>query len=160
MNCSTIRPWLFKRLDGELRGSEQAAVETHLASCSSCLREWRLLSIPKRIGETIPALEPSPFFYQKLRARLQGEAQSVTMWQIILGLSRYLVPGLAAITLAMLSVFVYFQLHTPPVDISQTYESMFWTSGDRPQRIIVEDQNEITDESVLSAIAEEESARK
>ena len=159
MNCSVIRPWLFKRLDGELSDTEQTEVEAHLATCPSCVREWRLLSIPKLIGTAIPALEPSPFFYQRLRARLRGEEQSVTIWQIILGLSRHLVPGLAAISLALLSVFIYFQLHSPAVDISLVYENIFTSSVEHSHSMIV-GENEITDESVLSAIAEAESMRK
>jgi hypothetical protein len=94
-----------------------------------------------------------------LRARLRSEEQSVTIWQIILGLSRHLVPGLAAISLALLSVFIYFQLHSPAVDISLVYENIFTSSIEHSHRLIV-GENEITDESVLSAIAEEESARK
>jgi len=160
MKCSSAQPLLFKRLDGELSATDRTALESHLATCPCCLREWRLLSIPKRIGQAVPALEPSPFFYQRLRARLESEERSISIWQIILGLSRHLVPGLAAISLALLSVFIYFQLHSPTLDIALAYENIFTSSLEHSHRMIVGDQSEITDESVLSAIAEEELARK
>ena len=159
MRCSTAKPWLFRSLDGELSAAESEELDIHLADCPACVREKRLLSIPRRIGRVIPILQPSPYFYSRLRARLESEAQSVTIWQILLGLSRHLVPALAAITLALLSVFAYFQIQGPRVDVSQAYEGIF-QSGDQPQRMIISDQTEITDESVLRAIAEEESARR
>ncbi len=160
MKCSTIRPLIFRRLDNELEVSELSALEKHLEGCPACRREASLLSIPQRIGQAIPALEPSPFFYQRLKARLQSEQQSITIWQIILGLSRHLVPGMAAISMALLSVFIYFQLRGPAVDITQVYETIFTSSADHHQRLFLDDQNEITDESVLSAIAEEELVRR
>ncbi len=159
MRCSTAKTWLFRGLDGEISVAESKELDTHLAGCPACVREKRLLSIPRRIGQVIPVLQPSPYFYSRLRARLESESQSVTIWQIILGLSHHLVPALAAITLALLSVFAYFQVQGPRVDVSQAYEGIF-QSGDRPQRMIIADQTEITDESVLRAIAEEEAARR
>ncbi len=102
-------------------------------------------------------LEPSPFFYRKLRARLESESRSVTIWQIILGLSRQVVPALATITLALLSVLAYMQLRPATVDVYQAYDRIFM-SGDRPHRMVIADQGEITDESVLRALAEDDSS--
>lgn len=158
MQCSTVRTWLFRSIDGELTASESSDLNLHLQECPSCAREQRLLNIPRRLGRAAPVLEPSPFFYSKLKARLESESQSLNIWQLILGLSRHLVPALAAITLALLSVFAYFQIQGPRVDLFQAYDGIFLT-GDRPQAILTADQGEITDESVLQAIAEEESAR-
>jgi len=159
MQCSTARTWLFRNIDGELTASENGDLNLHLQECPSCAREQRLLSIPRRIGRAAPVLQPSPFFYSKLKARLESESQSLSIWQIILGLSRHFVPALAAITLALLSVFAYFQIQGPRVDVFQAYDRIFLT-GDRPQPMIIADQGEITDESVLQAIAEEESAHR
>jgi hypothetical protein len=144
---------LFRRVDGELSGELNRELDAHLSACAACAREYRLLLIPKQIGRIIPALEPSPYFYQKLRARLEEEAQSVTIWQILLGLSRQVVPALAMITLALLAVFAYVQLRGPSPDIYQAYDRIFTT--DRPQRMVIADHEEITDESVLRSIAEE-----
>jgi hypothetical protein len=156
MDCSKARIWLFRRIDGELAAPFTQELETHLAECGACTREYRLLTLPRRIGRFVPVLEPSPYFYRNLRARLE-EAQTVTIWQILFGLSRQVVPALAMLTLVLLSMFAYMQLQTSEEDVYQAYDRIFMT--DRPHRMVIADQGEITDESVLQAIAEEEPDR-
>ena len=158
MGCKEARNWIFQRLDGELDFRDLERLNLHLDGCPSCAREMNLLLLPRRLARVIPVLEPSPYFYQKLRARLQGESESVTIWQILLGLSRQIVPALAALTLVLISIFGYQQLRRPEVDVYQAYDSIFM-SGDRPQRMVIADLGEITEESVLRAIAEEETVR-
>ncbi len=150
-DCSEIRTWLFRRLDDELSPGEMARLDAHLAQCPSCAREWRLLSLPRLIGKSIPALEPSPFFYARLKARLEREKHSVTIWQVLLGLSRQIVPALATITLVILSLFAYYEFRGPRMDLYQAYDSIF-LSGDRLSRMVIAD--EVTEESVLHALAE------
>ncbi len=159
MDCSTARNLIIKRIDGELPPAESGRLDSHIAGCSSCARDYKLFSIPRRIGRAIPVLEPPPYFYTRLRARIESEDQSISIWQFILMLSRHMVPALAAVTLALVSVFAYFQITEPKTDLYQVYDSIFM-SGDRPQRMVIADQGEITDESVLRAIAELESARR
>lgn len=151
MDCSAIRSWLFRLLDDELPAQERDQVDAHLGGCPSCAREWKLLTLPRRIGKSIPALEPSPFFYARLKARLEREQQSVTIWQVLLGLSRQIVPAMATVTLVIISLFAYFEFRGPRMDLYQAYDSIFM-SGDRPSRMVIAD--EITDESVLHALAE------
>jgi hypothetical protein len=138
-------------MDNELLPEEREKLDSHLARCPSCSREWRILTLPKRIGRSIPALEPSPFFYARLRARIKGEEQSITIWQIILGLSRQIVPAFATVTLVIISLFAYLEFRGPRPDLYQAYDSIFM-SGDRPNRMVIAD--EITDESVIHALAE------
>ncbi len=159
MDCSTARDFIIKRIDGELSPAQSGRLDSHIAGCSSCARDYRLFSIPRRIGRAIPVLEPPPYFYTRLRARIESEDQSISIWQFIMLLSRHMVPALAAVTLALISVFAYFQITEPKTDLYQVYDSIFM-SGDRPQRMVIADQGEITDESVLRAIAELESARR
>ncbi len=159
MRCATARSWLFRSLDGELSAPENEELNQHLRGCPECAREKRLVSIPRRIGQAIPVLEPSPYFYTRLKARITGEEQGFTIWQVILILSRHLVPGMAAVTLALLSIFAYFQMRGPKFDVSQVYDSIF-QSTDRVQRLIVTDPGDISDESVLRAIAEEEASHR
>ncbi len=151
MECNLMRGWLFRLLDGELPTAEKELLEAHLGCCPSCTREWRILTLPRRIGRTIPALEPPPFFYARLRARLEREAQSITIWQVILGLSRQIVPALATVTLLIISLFAYFEFRGPQLDLYHAYDSIF-LSGDRTSRMVIAE--EITDESVLHALAE------
>ena len=156
MDCKAARIWFFRKIDDELSPGDSRLLDSHLALCPTCTREFRILAIPRRIGQAIPAFEPSPYFYSRLRARIEGEAQSITIWQIILGLSRQVVPALAAITLALLSLFAYLQIRDPNQDVFQPYDRIL-ISGDRPLRMV---QGEITDESVLRAIAEQDSSRR
>ncbi len=159
MDCSTARTWILRKIDGELSPDESAGLESHVATCSSCARDSRLFSIPRRIGQAIPVLEPPPYFYTRLRARIESEDQGISIWQFIMLLSRHLVPALAAVTLALISIFTYFQITEPKTDLYQAYDSIFMT-GDRPQRMVIADQGDITDESVLRAMAEVDSARR
>jgi hypothetical protein len=158
MECTVARNWLFRKLDEELSHSENEQLDRHLATCDSCARQLKLLMIPRRLSRAIPVLEISPYFYQKLKARINGEAQSITMWQIIMGLSRQILPVMAAITLALLSVFAYFQFRSPNVDFYQAYDSIFMPT-DRPQRMVIADHEDITDESVYLAITEQTSTQ-
>ena len=151
MKCSTVRIWLFRLMDEELSPEEREQLHTHLGLCPSCTKEWKILSLPRRIGRSIPALEPSPFFYARLKARLEMEDQSITMWQIILGLSRQIVPALATVTLVIVSLFAYLEFRGSGPDLYHAYDSIFM-SGDRPSRMVIAD--EVTDESVLHALAE------
>lgn len=159
MDCSTARNWIFRHIDGELGPSETVLLESHAATCAACARDMKLVSIPRRIGQALPALEPSPYFYTRLRARIGSLDQGVTMWQFIMTLSRHMIPALAAVTLALVSVFAYFQFHEPNADLYQAYDNIFM-SGDRPQRMVIADQGDITDESVLRSIAEVENAHR
>jgi hypothetical protein len=89
-------------------------------------------------------------------SRVREESQGVSIWQIILLLSRHLVPALAMITLAFVSIFAYTQLRGPQVDLYQAYESVFMPA-DRPQQMVIADPAGITDESILRALTEDES---
>ena len=90
---------------------------------------------------------------------LEGEVQKIAGWQVFFHLARQVIPALAGITLALLSVFAYVQLSGNEPDFSKAYNRVFITE-DQPHRMILADQGDITDESVLSAIAERESSRR
>jgi hypothetical protein len=151
LECSTARAWLFRLMDNELSIRERDQLDAHLNRCVSCTREWKLLTLPRRIGRSIPALEPSPFFYARLKARLERERQSITIWQVLLGMSRQIVSAMATVALVIISLFAYFEFRGPRMDLYQAYDSIF-LSGDRPSRMVIAE--EITDESVLHALAE------
>ena len=156
MDCAAAGTSIFRSLDQELNVRESEQLQIHLAECPSCARQMKLLLLPRRIGRALPVFEPSPFFYQRLRAQL-AESQSITIWQVVLGLSRQLVPALAVVTLVLVSVFAYSQLGTTDVDVYQAYDMIFMP-GDRPVRMVIAEQDDdITEEAVLRSIAEEES---
>jgi anti-sigma factor RsiW len=144
-------------MDGELSDSENMELDAHLAKCMSCSREYKLFALPHRIAQVNPPPAPSPFFYQRLRARIDDETRENAGWQALWGLARPMVPALAGITLALLSVFAYFQMSGPEVNLYRTYDKAF-VSEDRSHEILIADQGDITYESVLNTIAEQESS--
>ena len=155
MKCTAARDLLFRKLDNELQDSETAELDAHLAGCPACAREYGILALPNRVVQFAPPVQPSPFFYPKLRACIEGEAQKAAGWQVVLGLARQVIPALAGITLALLSVFAYFQIAGPKPDLYKAYDRVF-IMEDQPHRMLAAGHGEITGETVLSAIAERE----
>jgi anti-sigma factor RsiW len=155
MKCAEVRSWLSRKVDGELMDFENRELEEHLAQCAGCTREYRLLMFPHQVAEATPSFAPSPFFYQKLRARIESEIQWTAEWQPLWGLARRMIPALAGITLAILSVFAYHELRAPEDDLQRAYNRIF-ISESLPHQMIVSEQEEITNENVLNIVAERE----
>lgn len=157
MNCTEVHgkitSWIFRKLDDELSASENREFEAHLAECSSCSREYRLASLPRRIAQSLPDVAPSPFFRRKLAMSIEAETRNAAGWQAVWGIARQMIPALAGLTLALLSVFAYLEINAPKPELSATYERVFKTEY-QPQRALVFGQGDITDENVLAAIAE------
>jgi predicted anti-sigma-YlaC factor YlaD len=158
MECTAARDLISRKIDGELLDPENLEIDVHLAQCASCNREYGLLALPKKIARAIPQPTPSPYLYQKLRARIESETQSSAIWQTFYSLARRIVPSLAGITLALISVFAYLQISGSKVDLYTAYASAFIDEA-QLQRIVVAQQDEITDESILSSIAERHANR-
>ena len=152
MKCSAIQDLMLRKLDDELSESETAILDEHLARCAACAREYSLLTVPQRIAQAISPPEPSPYFRQTLKTRIESEAQNAAIFQLFFGLARRIVPSMAAVTLVLLSVFTYLQLNNPQDDLHTAYEKML-TGADLPFPLMVTEQRKITDESILSAIA-------
>ena len=151
MDCKSAKDRMFGFMDGELSGEEQAQLQQHLSDCSICSWEMKLSLFPRKIGQVIRRLEPSPLFYRSLRDRLQAEAAVPAIWTVILGLSRRMVPALGTLTLAIVSIFAYLQFTGAGTDID-------FAAEDPVREIVISEQHEITDETVLLAIAGVESA--
>jgi hypothetical protein len=155
MNCREAGKWLSRRIDGELSRPQEDLLEQHLASCGSCRRGLQLLSIPRLIAGSLPVPEPSPWFYQGIKANLEPEFSRNVFWQIVTGLSRQVVLPLGAITLMLLTAFLYVQLSVPKTDVYQTYERIF-APVNHTEQIVRAERGEITDDVVLYTIAEQE----
>jgi hypothetical protein len=154
MECTAIQNWLFRKIDGELSDRENEELIIHLAHCASCAREYNLLALTQRLALTIPAVEPSPYFSRKLSGRIANEANAGAFWQTIFSTERRIVPALASITLLLLSIFAYTQLYSPNPDLYTAYDRAFTAEDQQSNRMFI--AGDITDESVLSAIADQE----
>ncbi len=155
MDCPEVGARLFRMMDGELPKEEAGRIRAHLEVCPACAREMRLLMLPRQIAGVFPILEPSPYFYQRLRASLKSEERSFGFWQIVMGLSRQVVPALAAVTLILLTAFVYLQVVAPQADLRQVYEGMI-VPVSQPEQFVFAGRGEITDDVVLGMAAETE----
>lgn len=153
MECAEVQTWIFRKIDGELSESEVGIFDSHLAGCPSCRREYRLLAIPQRAACEIPPLASSPFFYNKVKLHIEIEAKGMAGWQLFWRLARQMIPALAGITLALLTVLVYMQLRSPKAEAFQDYKGLF-LAEEPSHRLLAGEQGDITDASVLSAIAE------
>jgi len=155
MNCREAGKWMSRRIDGELPRAQADLLDEHMSSCPSCTREVRLLTIPRRIGRSLPVLEPSAYFYQRIRANLELEAVRNAFWKIVMGLSRQVVLPLGAVTLMLITAFLYAQLSVPRADVYQTYDRIF-APVSHPEQIVRAERGEITDDVVLYTLAEQE----
>ena len=153
MDCKIAQGKLFRRIDGELPDSENSELDDHLAQCASCIRDYSLLTLPQQLARKMAPVTASPFFYQKLRLQIEEEAPGIAGWQVVRRLARQMVPALAGITLALLSIFAYFQIQAPQAELYRSYDRVF-ASDDQSHRMLVAEQKDITYESILTAIAE------
>ena len=77
-------------------------------------------------------------------------------WQLLWRLARHMIPALAGITLALLTALAYLQMQSAKTDAYQDYRKVFMME-EPSNRMFAGEQADITDASVLSAIAEKRS---
>jgi len=68
MNCQRLRDSFTDALSGTLPATEASAIQTHLAGCAGCRREWAALQETLLTLDRLPAAAPSPL----LRARFEA----------------------------------------------------------------------------------------
>jgi hypothetical protein len=152
MKCTAIHDLILRKIDGELSESENRTLNSHLEQCTDCAREYGLLTVPSRIAQEITPPELSPYFPQKVKVRIEDEAQSVAILQLFDSLARRIIPSMIAVTMALLSVFAYLHLRNPQDDLHAAYEEVF-IGEDLPLHRMVVERRGITDASILNAIA-------
>ncbi|MBM3790497.1 MAG: zf-HC2 domain-containing protein [Acidobacteria bacterium] len=159
MECRSFRKLLIRYPDGDLAAAERASLEAHLQKCRACGLEARVLLLPQEVGRGLVPPEASPYFSGRVAAAVRAcSIEGQNLWQIVGGLARHLGLALAAVTLVFVSAATYIQLTRPSVDIYQAYDSIFMP-GDLASRMIIAESDEITDESILRALAEDPTPR-
>ena len=152
MKCTAMHDLISRKIDSELSESETRTLDSHLEQCTDCAREYGLLTIPGRIAQELTPPEPSPYFGQKVKIRIEDEARSAAVLQLFDSLARRVIPSTMAVTLALLSVFAYLHLRNPQDDLHAAYEEMF-IGQDLPLYRRVVERRGITDASILNGIA-------
>jgi predicted anti-sigma-YlaC factor YlaD len=92
MKCRDVGKMLSAYSDSESSSENKALIESHVRSCESCRRLLEETRTLWKVLEALPAAKPSPFFYAKLRSRIQSEERiQRTPWT-----ERLLIPASAA----------------------------------------------------------------
>lgn len=110
MNCKTIHNKIIFFVEEELSAHEMRAVEKHLKSCSSCALFADELQKTLGLIEKEKVSEQNPFFYTRVKARLENQQEKIRMPRPVL--IRIMQP-LAFSILLVLGVYGGVQLGVP-----------------------------------------------
>ncbi len=70
MDCRSFRKHHFAYLDDTLSGDDMAAAQRHILACNGCAAHDTLVRRSLMMAKSMPMIEPSAAFQQKLKARL------------------------------------------------------------------------------------------
>jgi len=110
MSCKRIEGKLVAFMDGRASDADRHAVEAHLTECSACKARVEGFSNVWSMLNEMPAVEPSPAFEARLRARMAAEPQHVGFWESIVAM---LPSPRLALAVALLGVFSLWQSSRP-----------------------------------------------
>jgi len=80
MSCQAFTGQFDERLDGRLDESSQAAFDAHLASCTSCRREWDAYNAVWQALARDEGIEPSFGFAERTLRRLNEPQVAIHWW--------------------------------------------------------------------------------
>ena len=89
MTCQKVRENLWDYHHGQVSGETAHSVRSHLETCSDCAAELQLFKQVDGALDGLAVMEPSPYFDQKLNAKLD-EAETRVFW---LGMGGCVVEG-------------------------------------------------------------------
>lgn len=99
MKCKTLHKKIIFYLDGELPAAEMEQMKIHLSECIDCAAfvEEMKKTLEVIVNEKMPQL--TPFFYTRLKARLENQAEQVVATRQTPALVRILQPVLFSLLL-------------------------------------------------------------
>jgi len=99
MKCKTLHPKIIFFLDGELPAPEMEQIKIHLLECSECaaFAEEMKKTLAIINNEKTPHL--NPFFYTRVKARLENQTEQVVATRQAPVLVRILQPALFSLLL-------------------------------------------------------------
>jgi len=135
MRCNLALKYLSQHLDGELSPRVREKIETHLAACADCTREYQRLQAIRALTRDLLAKDPGPHFYGCVSRRLSRSSSSpsirrrrlIDLWS----LAPVHAKALAAAGLAFLLFFalVYPRFTTPSLPI-ESFQQEYLRSRD------------------------------
>lgn len=160
MNCGHTEKKLVAYLDGKLAISERRQLEAHLAVCAACRERAEGFRSVWDVLDELPALEPSPAFDNRVRARVQQEPHGVGFWNWIVPSPRMAFAATALLVASIwLSSFQPARLpvtHSPVGAALQNNEAEFGMIKDLP---VLEDYDVLTSFDALSELAVQQTAQ-
>jgi predicted anti-sigma-YlaC factor YlaD len=100
MECKSVENKLIFYLEGELTDNENRWVTEHLEHCSECSAKLSYLKEALQVMQNERQMEPKPFMYTRINARMERNTKTVRRWIISpLAIASVLVVGLVIGTL-------------------------------------------------------------
>lgn len=99
MNCNTLHTKIIFFLEGELPEWEMEEIKIHLESCTGCVAFAEEMKKTLAVLETDKTPQLNPFFYTRVKARLEKQAEEKVVNQRSLVLVRILQPALFSVLL-------------------------------------------------------------
>jgi len=99
MKCKTLHNKLIFYLEGDLPEKEMKQVRIHLSGCSECAEFAGEMRKTLNVLETEKSPEVNPFFYTRLKAKMEAGAQSSEKVTGHPALTRILQPALFSLLL-------------------------------------------------------------
>ena len=120
MKCKTLHKNLIFFLEGDLPAQAMIKFERHLSECQDCSAFALEVKSTLEIIEIEKSAEPNPFFYTRLKAKLENQelVQKSKFWQ--LSVSKVLQPVFFSIIL-LIGIYGGIKIGQPlPSDVSNS----------------------------------------
>ena len=102
MKCEEIKRKLSAFLDNELKEEDMRLIRDHLKECKMCAEELQAINSVWNFVEKAEGLEPSPYFWTRLSARIaQQEKEKTFRWNFLRRLISNPIPVAAAAALVL-----------------------------------------------------------
>ena len=107
MRCKEVRRLLSAFIDGELPPEVMTKIEEHLKDCASCMQEKEsILASLNLLNESIPVIEPSPYFWTKLKQQILQREEKKRLTTRIFGWLTYKPATAAALAAIVVGLFL------------------------------------------------------
>lgn len=99
MNCKTLHTKIIFFIEGELPGWEMEEVKIHLERCPVCVAFVEEMKKTLAVIENEKTPQLNPFFYTRVKARLENQSEQVAATRHVAVLKRILQPALFSLVL-------------------------------------------------------------
>ena len=121
MNCKKAHKEIIFYLEGDLLPTKEKEIEAHLKQCPDCMAFAEDLKLSLGIISNSPKMEVTPFFYTRLKARIEnlGQIKVSPMWERFFVVFR---PVFFSILLAV-GIFSGIKIGQKTTDYNTSYSS-------------------------------------